>query len=126
VDSDQPGDGGALTGLISTSGYAEQAAVLARRYERVTFEAAFGTFLPYLPVPPCRVADIGAGTGRDAAWLGLVLQLADHRNCRSGSVRLPDFAAAPTRHAPRMLPVRTRTLLAGGSGYAGARSGRCR
>ena len=69
MDSDQPGDGGALTGLTSTSGYAEQAAVLGRRYERVTFEAAFGTFLPYLPVPPCRVADIGAGTGRDAAWL---------------------------------------------------------
>lgn len=56
-------------GLTSTSGYAEQAAVLGRRYERVTFQAAFGAFLPYLPVPPCRVADIGAGTGRDAAWL---------------------------------------------------------
>jgi len=69
VDSDQPGDSSALAGLTSTSGYAEQAAVLAGQYERVTFEAAFGTFLPYLPVPPCRVADIGAGTGRDAAWL---------------------------------------------------------
>ncbi len=69
MNSGQPGDGGAQTGLTSTSGYAEQAAVLAGRYERVTFEAAFGTFLPYLPVPPCRVADIGAGTGRDAAWL---------------------------------------------------------
>lgn len=56
VDSDQRGDGGALTGLTSTSGYPEQAAVLARRYESVTFEAAFGPFLPYLPVPPCRVA----------------------------------------------------------------------
>ena len=69
VASDQPGGGGALTGLTSTSGYAEQAAVLAVRYEQVTFEAAFGPFLPYLPAAPCRVADIGAGTGRDAAWL---------------------------------------------------------
>ena len=67
--SELPGGSGAQKGLTSTSGYAEQAAVLAGRYERVTFEAAFGTFLPYLPVPPCRVADIGAGTGRDAAWL---------------------------------------------------------
>ncbi len=69
VDPNQPGDGGVLMGLTSTSGYAERAAVLARRYESVTFEAAFGALLPYLPAPPCRVADIGAGTGRDAAWL---------------------------------------------------------
>lgn len=69
MDEDQPRDDRAGTRLTSTSGYGEEAEALARRYERVTFEDAFGGFLPYLPKPPCRVADIGAGTGRDAAWL---------------------------------------------------------
>ena len=69
MDVDQSRDDHSQARLTSTSGYAEQAAVLGRRYEAVTFEAAFGNFLPYLPEPPCRVADIGAGTGRDAAWL---------------------------------------------------------
>ena len=69
VDVDQPRNDRAQARLSSTSGYAEEAATLGRRYEAITFEAAFGNFLPYMPEPPCQVADIGAGTGRDAAWL---------------------------------------------------------
>lgn len=69
MDEDQPREAHGREPLTSTSGYAEEAAALARRYERVTFEDAFAVFLPYLPAPGCRIVDIGAGTGRDAAWL---------------------------------------------------------
>ncbi|MEV5595056.1 class I SAM-dependent methyltransferase [Streptomyces sp. NPDC052496] len=49
--------------------YAQAAAALAERYESVRFETVHRDFLPLLPAAPARVADIGAGTGRDAAAL---------------------------------------------------------
>ncbi|OKI10201.1 SAM-dependent methyltransferase [Streptomyces sp. CB02923] len=45
------------------------AEALAERYESVSFETVHQDFLPLLPAAPARVADIGAGTGRDAAAL---------------------------------------------------------
>jgi SAM-dependent methyltransferase len=53
----------------STAGYAELASALASQYESVPSDEALGDLVSYLAVPPCRVADIGAGTGRDAAAL---------------------------------------------------------
>jgi SAM-dependent methyltransferase len=53
----------------STAGYASDADRLARQYESVTFDAVHGAVLPYLDVAPCLAADLGAGTGRDAAAL---------------------------------------------------------
>jgi len=50
------------------SAYDEQAAALARLYESLTFEQVHGVLLDLLPPPPARVLDVGAGTGRDAAW----------------------------------------------------------
>jgi 2-polyprenyl-3-methyl-5-hydroxy-6-metoxy-1,4-benzoquinol methylase len=50
-------------------GYAEQAEELAARYEGIDFSAAHQAVLPLLPTAPASVIDIGAGTGRDAAWL---------------------------------------------------------
>jgi SAM-dependent methyltransferase len=47
--------------------YARNAAFLAGRYESVSFEAVHGDVLDLLPPAPARAADIGAGTGRDAA-----------------------------------------------------------
>jgi SAM-dependent methyltransferase len=55
--------------LASTAGYASDAERLASQYESVTFDRVHGAVLPYLDVAPCRAADIGAGTGRDAAAL---------------------------------------------------------
>ena len=50
-------------------GYAEQAEELVARYEGIDFPAAHQAVLPILPAAPASVIDIGAGTGRDAAWL---------------------------------------------------------
>jgi SAM-dependent methyltransferase len=60
--------------LGSTAGYAAEAERLTWQYESVTFEEVHAEVLAYLLAPaqlapPCRVADIGAGTGRDAAAL---------------------------------------------------------
>lgn len=49
--------------------YAESANRLGRQYESLTFEDAHEAFLPFLPPSPATAADIGAGTGRDAAAL---------------------------------------------------------
>ncbi|MFF3269583.1 class I SAM-dependent methyltransferase [Streptomyces chrestomyceticus] len=49
--------------------YARSAEALAERYESLRFETVHEHFLPLLPAAPAHVADIGAGTGRDAAAL---------------------------------------------------------
>lgn len=49
-------------------GYAAAAKGLIARFEALAPGAAFAPVLDLLPVPPVRVADLGAGTGRDAAW----------------------------------------------------------
>lgn len=51
-----------------TQGYAEQAAALILRYESISFEESHRAELHLFPTVPSRVLDIGAGTGRDAAW----------------------------------------------------------
>ncbi len=51
--------------------YNEQATVLAARYEALAVQAFRETYADLLPAPgPDRLAlDVGAGSGRDAAWL---------------------------------------------------------
>lgn len=52
------------------AGYDARGAELADRYERLSPEAVHAGFLDYLPSGADRLAlDIGAGSGRDAAWL---------------------------------------------------------
>src|SRR4051794_16949573 len=51
-----------------TEGYAAEADSLFVRYESIPSEQAHAAVLHLLPKPPARVLDIGAGTGRDAAW----------------------------------------------------------
>jgi SAM-dependent methyltransferase len=55
--------------FASTQGYAEQAAKLIERYESITPEEVHEKILHLIPESPCRALDIGAGSGRDAAWL---------------------------------------------------------
>jgi SAM-dependent methyltransferase len=43
--------------------------VLVRQYESRSFADIHRSILPLIPTAPCRVLDIGAGTGRDAAAL---------------------------------------------------------
>ncbi|MFI1865262.1 class I SAM-dependent methyltransferase [Streptomyces jumonjinensis] len=49
--------------------YEQYAGALADRYEGLSFEALYEEVLRCLPAPPARAADIGAGSGRDAAAL---------------------------------------------------------
>ena len=53
--------------LSGTEGYGQEAATLLKTYESVSFEKSQERVLPFLPAPPARLLDIGAGTGRDAA-----------------------------------------------------------
>ena len=49
-------------------GYAAARDDLVSRYEAISSEQVFAPVLDLLPTEPMRIADIGAGTGRDAAW----------------------------------------------------------
>jgi protein-L-isoaspartate O-methyltransferase len=51
------------------AGYTADAAALIAPFEAIVSASLFAPVEPYLPAPPGRVLDIGAGTGRDAAWL---------------------------------------------------------
>ena len=48
--------------------YEDDFEALAAGWERVSFEAAHAAVLAHLPAGPGLVFDIGAGSGRDAAW----------------------------------------------------------
>jgi SAM-dependent methyltransferase len=50
-------------------GYAADAAKLVEPFEAISCVELFAPVADLLPVRPCRVLDVGAGTGRDAAWL---------------------------------------------------------
>jgi len=56
-----------MTRVSGTEGYAAEAASLLAQYESITFQQAQSSVLHLIPSGPCRVLDIGAGTGRDAA-----------------------------------------------------------
>ncbi len=49
--------------------YDANAADVSRRYESVAAETVHGWLVDLLPDAPALVLDVGAGTGRDAAWL---------------------------------------------------------
>jgi len=53
---------------LVTEFYNNNAEDLVSRYESISFETVHQIALPYLPTPPAAVLDIGAGSGRDAAW----------------------------------------------------------
>jgi SAM-dependent methyltransferase len=54
--------------VSGTEGYAEQAEELFERYESLSARDVHRAVLHLIPQTPCRVLDIGSGTGRDAAW----------------------------------------------------------
>ncbi len=55
--------------IAGTAGYAENAAVLADQYESIAFADVHRDVAHLIPSTPARIADIGAGSGRDAAAL---------------------------------------------------------
>lgn len=50
------------------AGYVQDAESLIDRFEALDPVQVLAPVLDFLPAPPCRVLDVGAGTGRDAAW----------------------------------------------------------
>lgn len=51
--------------------YRREAADLAARFDALAAQDVLAPLAPYLPPAPAKIADIGAGTGRDAAWLAM-------------------------------------------------------
>lgn len=80
-----------------TEGYGQEADILLKTYESIPFEKSQERVLPFLPPPPARLLDIGAGTGRDAAGfaaLGYEVVAAEPTDeLREGARRLHDGAA---------------------------------
>lgn len=78
--------------IDGTQGYEQEAPELLQRYEAMPFEAAHGGQLDLIPPPRLRVLDIGAGTGRDAAWFAgrgdTVTAIEPTRAMREGAMRL--------------------------------------
>lgn len=58
-----------MTLLPSNVGYAEEADACLKRYESRSSEDMHADWIHLFPKTPCKVLDVGAGTGRDAAWL---------------------------------------------------------
>jgi SAM-dependent methyltransferase len=55
--------------IPTNQGYAAEAPVLLKRYEARSSDEGHAEWLHLFPARPCKALDIGAGTGRDAAWL---------------------------------------------------------
>jgi SAM-dependent methyltransferase len=51
-----------------TKYYSDNALELSEGYEKLSFEKIHGQWLHILPEGPLEIVDIGAGSGRDAAW----------------------------------------------------------
>ena len=49
--------------------YEVNADLITEEFEKLEFKDIHSDFLKYLPRKPCTILEIGAGTGRDAAWL---------------------------------------------------------
>lgn len=84
-----------MTKRASTDGYASEAPIMLKRYESASSERVHGEMLQWFPKAPAYVLDIGAGTGRDAAYFAAqghrVLAVEPVAEMRDGAQRLhPD------------------------------------
>lgn len=78
-----------------TQGYAEEAEGLVARYDGLAFADVHRPVLHLIPTVPCDALDIGAGTGRDAAYLAAM----GHRVVAvepTRELRLPGMALHPS------------------------------
>ncbi len=77
---------------MSESNHEQEAPELLKRYEAVTFEQAHDDLIDLIAPPRLRVLDIGAGTGRDAAWFAargdVVTAIEPTRAMREGAMKL--------------------------------------
>lgn len=102
--------------IESTRGYEKEAPELLQRYEAVTFEQAHADLLDLIPPSRIRVLDIGAGTGRDAAWFAArgddITAIEPTRAMREGAIaihRAPNITWIDD-HLPALASVRGRVF----------------
>ena len=70
VQSPEVGKAGTSKGVRSIlDGYANDASALVPRFEAISSAELLAPVIDLLPAPPSRILEVGAGTGRDAAWL---------------------------------------------------------
>jgi SAM-dependent methyltransferase len=78
--------------VLGTQGYSAEAPELLRLYEEMRFEDSHRGVLDLIPPAPVDVLDIGAGTGRDAAWFAArgdqVTAIEPTREMREGAMAL--------------------------------------
>lgn len=78
--------------IAGTEGYSAEAPELLKLYEEVTFEEAHAGVFDLMPAAPIDVLDVGAGTGRDAAWFAnrgdRVTAIEPTREMREGAMAL--------------------------------------
>jgi SAM-dependent methyltransferase len=82
--------------VSGTEGYAEEAKELFKLYESIPAADAHRAVLHLIPAAPGSILDIGAGTGRDAAWFAGM----GHRVVAvepTDAMRLPGMALHPSR-----------------------------
>lgn len=81
-----------MTKTASNTGYAQEAPRLLERYESFPSDAVHAHWRDLIPDTPSCTLDIGAGTGRDAAWLvslgHTVLAVEPTDALRTGAARL--------------------------------------
>jgi SAM-dependent methyltransferase len=69
--------------------YDDRAGELAQRYEAVAAEKVHAWVVASLPISPALILDVGAGSGRDAAWLisrGFTIRRLDRASSDCGMV----------------------------------------
>jgi SAM-dependent methyltransferase len=78
--------------VSGTEGYSSEAPELLKLYEQVTLDEAHAGVLDLIPPAPLDVLDVGAGTGRDAAWFASrgdrVTAIEPTREMREGAMKL--------------------------------------
>jgi SAM-dependent methyltransferase len=87
-----------MTRVSGSEGYAEEVEALTVQYESITFDQTHASIRHLIPLTPCRVLDIGAGTGRDAAGFAalghrvLAVEPTDELRTRAASLHpLPEI-----------------------------------
>lgn len=94
--------------------YRTHAKRLGKRFQELSSEEIFGKVADFLPVEPVAVLDIGAGSGRDAAWFAAqghrVTAVEPVAEMAEQAARLPDAAGVEwvSDHLPGLAGLRGR------------------
>jgi SAM-dependent methyltransferase len=99
----------------TNSWYDANAEAVSERYESVSSEHVHGWMRHLLPGAPATILDVGAGSGRDAAWLSKLAHdvVAVDRSTRMLAIAEARHADLPIQWVEDSLPKLTRTFKTG-------------